>query len=144
PDEDLIKALKSLPKETSLVSDNHVLISHSKDIPLGSGTATIKYDKDYLAIDYLWELFQNNGKIIGKDFDKLVNHPSPKRSTPGVHLIGAENIYIEESASVTCATINATAGPVYIGKDVTVMEGTHIYGPVVLNEGAVVKMGAKI
>ena len=43
-----------------------------------------------------------------------------------------------------CASLNATDGPIYIGKDTVLMEGATIQGPFALCEHSSVKMGAKI
>jgi hypothetical protein len=56
---------------------------------------------------------------------------------------GHENIFIEEGAKLEFVTLNATSGPIYIGKDAEIMEGSVIR-PFALCEGAVVKMAAKI
>ena len=51
---------------------------------------------------------------------------------------------MEAGAKVENCTLNAAEGPVYIGKNATIMEGSMIRGPVAICDGAVVKMGAKI
>ena len=40
--------------------------------------------------------------------------------------------------------LNATGGPIYIGKNSQVMEGCMVRGPFALGEGSVLKMGTKI
>ena len=40
--------------------------------------------------------------------------------------------------------LNANNGPIYIGKDSEIMEGSLVRGPFALCEGSVLKMGAKI
>jgi hypothetical protein len=50
---------------------------------------------------------------------------------------------IEEGAKLEFVTLNALSGPIYIGKDAEIMEGSVIRGPFALCEGAVVKMAAK-
>ena len=59
-------------------------------------------------------------------------------------VIQPENIIIEESAVVEHCFINASTGPVYIGKNVTIMEGAMLRGPIAVCEGSTIKMGAKI
>jgi len=58
--------------------------------------------------------------------------------------INAENIFIEAGATVLCSNLNASEGPIYIGKDAIVMEGTAIRGPFVLGQKGVVKMNTSI
>jgi len=61
-----------------------------------------------------------------------------------VHTSNKENIFIEEGATVLYASLNASEGPIYIGKDEKVLEGSLICVPFAMCEIAVVKMGAKI
>src|SRR5207237_658441 len=60
------------------------------------------------------------------------------------HIIYPENIFIEAGASVEYAIINASDGPVYIGKNTVIMEGCLIRGPFALCNKALLKMGTKI
>jgi UDP-N-acetylglucosamine diphosphorylase/glucosamine-1-phosphate N-acetyltransferase len=59
-------------------------------------------------------------------------------------LLGLENIFAEEGAKIECAIINATQGPVYIGRNAEIMEGSVIRGPFALCDHAVVSMGSRI
>jgi UDP-N-acetylglucosamine diphosphorylase/glucosamine-1-phosphate N-acetyltransferase len=59
-------------------------------------------------------------------------------------VISPDNIFVEEGAQITCATLNAQSGPIYIGRNVQIMEGAIIRGPVTIGEGSVIKMGAQI
>src|SRR4029077_5216333 len=60
------------------------------------------------------------------------------------HVLGEDKIFLEEGAKVECAFLNASAGPIYIGKDAEVMEGSIIRGPFVLGESSTLKLGTKI
>ncbi len=95
-------------------------------------------------LNFPWEIFQLNDWAIRKDFEWItagrISQPIPASNT----VISPENIFIEEGAIVTCSIINAAEGPVYIGKNATIMEGSLIRGPVAICEGAVLKMGAKV
>ncbi len=95
-------------------------------------------------IRYPWDIFQLNDWAIRKDFELLTKGVQPQKIASGNTLIAPENIYIEEGAEVECSTINASTGPVYIGKNATVMEGCLIRGPLALCEGATLKMGTKV
>jgi UDP-N-acetylglucosamine diphosphorylase/glucosamine-1-phosphate N-acetyltransferase len=61
-----------------------------------------------------------------------------------VNTIAKENIFIEEGAKLEFVTLNASTGPIYIGKNTEIMEGSMIRGPFALCEGAGVKLGAKV
>jgi UDP-N-acetylglucosamine diphosphorylase/glucosamine-1-phosphate N-acetyltransferase len=59
-------------------------------------------------------------------------------------LAGSENIFFEEGAKAEHCVLNASTGPIYIGRNAEIMEGSFIRGPFAMCEGAVVKMGSKI
>lgn len=54
------------------------------------------------------------------------------------------NVFFEKGAKAEHCIINASTGPVYIGKDAELMEGSIIRGPFAMGEGACLKMGAKV
>ncbi len=144
PDENLLNALQELPPETALFGGGRELITRSRQFPKREALEIQAYNLDYTLITYPWELFQNNGNAIRADFLSLGKDHQPPLPQPGSHFIAPEHIYIEKGARVLCTTLNASAGPIYIGKNALIMEGCHIRGPFALGEGAVVKMGAKI
>jgi UDP-N-acetylglucosamine diphosphorylase / glucose-1-phosphate thymidylyltransferase / UDP-N-acetylgalactosamine diphosphorylase / glucosamine-1-phosphate N-acetyltransferase / galactosamine-1-phosphate N-acetyltransferase len=95
-------------------------------------------------IRYPWHLFQHNGEALQEDFN-LVTGGRPSAPIPAsVRAVDAENIFIEPDARLSNCVLNATTGPIYIGRDAEIMEGALIRGPFAACEGAVVKMGAKI
>ena len=63
---------------------------------------------------------------------------------PENNTILGKDIFIEKGAKVSCSILNAEDGPIYIGKNAEVMEGSIIKGPFAMGESAVLKMGAKI
>lgn len=100
---------------------------------------------DYLKIDNLWDIYSHNSRAIQEDFELLAkNRQSQPISETNCVLGPAERVFLEEGAQVECATLNTSAGPIYIGRGAEVMEGCHIRGGFALCEKSVVKMGAKI
>jgi UDP-N-acetylglucosamine diphosphorylase / glucose-1-phosphate thymidylyltransferase / UDP-N-acetylgalactosamine diphosphorylase / glucosamine-1-phosphate N-acetyltransferase / galactosamine-1-phosphate N-acetyltransferase len=95
-------------------------------------------------IRYPWHIFQLNDWAIRQDFDLLTakrkTQPISKTNT----VIKPSQIFIEKGAKVEHSIINASTGPVYIGKNAEVMEGCIIRGPFVMGEGACLKMGTKV
>ncbi|MGB0978414.1 MAG: glucose-1-phosphate thymidylyltransferase, partial [Croceimicrobium sp.] len=53
-------------------------------------------------------------------------------------------VFVEEGAFVEAAVLNAKSGPIYIGKDATVMEGSVVRGPFALCDYSTLKLSAKI
>ncbi|RMG85869.1 MAG: glucose-1-phosphate thymidylyltransferase, partial [Bacteroidetes bacterium] len=99
---------------------------------------------DLFRIKNLWDITRFNARAIQLDFDLLTANRTSAPISATNRILGEENIFMEPGARVEFATINATAGPVYIGKDAEIMEGALIRGPFAMGEHAVVKMGAKI
>ncbi|MES2649588.1 MAG: putative sugar nucleotidyl transferase [Bacteroidota bacterium] len=91
-----------------------------------------------------WQLFQGNANRITADFELLTKNRSGENIAASNTVIGNGKLFLEEGADMQACTINVTEGPVYIGRNALVMEGTLIRGPVSIGEGAVVKMGTKL
>ena len=102
------------------------------------------YAETALQIRVPWDLFQRNDQAIRSDFESITGG---RRSEPiplSNQSVLPENIFIEEGARISFSFLNASAGPIYIGRNAEIMEGCLIRGPFALCEGAVVKMGTKI
>ena len=95
-------------------------------------------------IEFPWDIFKLNDWTLRQDFDLITTGRKSVILSDTNKVIAPENIFIEEGAKVEYAIINASSGPVYIGKNSEVMEGCLIRGPFALCEGAVLKMGSKI
>ncbi|EIA10601.1 GlmU family protein [Flavobacterium frigoris] len=104
----------------------------------------IEYNEDCLTVMNTWDIFSKNAAAIQEDFEFLTEGRKSQTIPKSVNVIAPENIFIEEGAKLEFVTLNASAGPIYIGKDSEIMEGSVIRGPFALCEGAVVKMAAKI
>lgn len=104
----------------------------------------IDYADECLTVQNTWDVFSKNDAALRADFE-LVTQDRKSQSIPkSVNTIAPENIFIEEGAQLAFVTLNASTGPIYIGKNAEIMEGSVIRGPFALCEGAVVKMATKI
>lgn len=104
----------------------------------------IEYEGDVLTIEHTWDIFQKNDQAIREDFELLTEDRKSQPIPATVQVLGAENIFIEEGAVLNFCTLNATTGPIYIGKDTEIMEGSVIRGPFALCDHAQVKLATKI
>lgn len=95
-------------------------------------------------IEYPWDIFRLNDQALREDFSRITHERQSEQLPKSVQAIDVENIFIEEGARLSHCILNASRGPIYIGKNAEVMEGATIRGPFALCEGAVVKMGARI
>lgn len=104
----------------------------------------IEYTDDCLTVQNTWDIFSKNDAAIREDFEILTEDRRSQPVPKSVNVIAPENIFIEEGAKLEFVTLNASTGPIYIGKDSEIMEGSVIRGPFALCENAQVKMASKI
>ena len=90
------------------------------------------------------DLFLKNNAVLLEDFNRLTAGKKSQKISSTNQVIAAENIFLAPGAKVECSVLNASDGPIYIGKNAEVMEGSLIRGSFFLGDNAVVKMGAKI
>jgi UDP-N-acetylglucosamine diphosphorylase/glucosamine-1-phosphate N-acetyltransferase len=100
--------------------------------------------KSMQRVQYPWQLIFWNDEQLRRDFLLLFARSTTQTISDTNKIIQPESLIVEDGAGVEHCTINASTGPVYIGKNATVMEGAVLRGPIAICEGAVVKMGAKI
>lgn len=106
---------------------------------------SVPFHQPLAVIQYPWDIFIKNDWAIREDFAAITHRRVSQPLPAFIQTQGTEHIFIEEGASIGAGVvINASTGPVYIGKNATIMEGTLIRGPFAIGENAVVKMGAKI
>ncbi|RYZ28111.1 MAG: glucose-1-phosphate thymidylyltransferase [Chitinophagaceae bacterium] len=91
-----------------------------------------------------WNIFSLNAWAIAQDFELLTNDRKSQKISETNNVSNASNIFIEKGASVECCFLNAQHGPIYIGKNAQIMEGSLLRGPVAICDDAVVKMGTRI
>ncbi len=93
---------------------------------------------------YPWHIFELNDWALRRDFELITDGRISQPISATNQIIAPENIFLEKGAKVEFSIINASSGPVYIGKNAEVMEGCLIRGPFALCENALLKMGSKI
>jgi len=102
-------------------------------------------DQPITRIRHPWDLITHNFAVIKSDFERITHKREGQTIPAGTHVIGnIKDIFIEEGAEVLASCLNTTDGPIYIGKDALIMEGTLIRGPFSIGQNSIVKMGTKI
>ncbi len=104
----------------------------------------IEYNDDCITIENTWDIFSKNDVAIREDFELLTQDRRSQSIPKSVNVIAPENVFIEEGAKLEYVTLNASSGPIYIGRDAEIMEGSVIRGPFALCDNAQVKMASKI
>lgn len=146
PDQKLNTAIQAISDGQRLVSNGKILAvcqSGNEQIDLSSTTG-IEYADEVLSVEHPWEIFAKNGEALKRDFELLTSGRESAAISDSNTIIGDGEIFFEEGAKAEAVIFNTTNGPIYIGKDAEVMEGSNIRGPFSLGAHSQVKMGAKI
>lgn len=93
-------------------------------------------------IHYPWDIFLKTGEQVRSDIN-LLGLVSKVGDLHESNTVIGDAIYIEEGAKVFGAILNATSGPIYIGKNAEIMEGSVVRGPFALGEHSTLKMATK-
>ena len=92
-----------------------------------------------------WDIFLQNGDQIRADFAQVTaNRESQPITDPFTRCYAPENIFVEPGATIRASILNAEGGPIYIGRDATISEGSIVIGPFALGEGSTVNWGGKM
>lgn len=147
PTQELVEMIQDLQPLQGILYKEDIIAFYTQDSQDEVNLDTydlIEYKKELLKIEHKWDIFAKNDAALRADFD-LITEDRISESIPAtVNVLAPENVFIEEGAVLNFVTLNASTGPIYIGKDTEIMEGAIIRGPFALCEGSQVKMGAKI
>ena len=147
PTESLVDKVKNLSKDEAIFKGEDVIAfftSDSQEEVDFDAYKQIEFEEDLIQVKNTWDIFSLNEIAIQQDFDLLTNDRTSEPIPEGTRYINKDNIFIEEGAEITFAVLNASKGPIYIGKDAVILENSSIKGPFAMCNNAVVKMGAKI
>ncbi|MEI6265644.1 MAG: putative sugar nucleotidyl transferase [Sphingobacteriia bacterium] len=95
-------------------------------------------------IEFPWEIMQQNDAFIREDFKLVTKGRKSQPISPTVQVFQAADIFIEEGAKLEFCTLNSFTGPIYIGKQAEIMEGTAIRGPFSIGFNSVLKMNSRV
>jgi UDP-N-acetylglucosamine diphosphorylase/glucosamine-1-phosphate N-acetyltransferase len=140
PNDEVVAAILALTENEKLVFESYEL-AHK-----GTGSELVKYTgKTPLLLENRWDIFQKNEIAIQSDFDLIsAGRTSQPISNSNTVIGDASLIFVEEGAMVEAAILNTTTGPIYIGKNAEIMEGSIVRGPLAMCEYSALKLGAKV
>ncbi|WP_272973164.1 putative sugar nucleotidyl transferase, partial [Croceibacter atlanticus] len=146
PNPNLVEQIKNLKVGQALVHETEIVAFYTledeeKDL---EDYQTIEIDSAPITVKHTWDIFSKNGDAIKEDYNLITEDRSSQPLSSSVFAVNPNNIFIEEGAKVFNVSLNAENGPIYIGKDAEVMEGSIIRGPFALCEHASTKLGTKI
>lgn len=147
PNPELVRLVKDLSENEAIYFEEEIVAFYSKETQEEvdfDSYKSIEFKGDVLRIENTWDIFSKNGEAIQADFDFITEGRKSQPISDTNRLINRDNIFLEEGASVEFSILNATDGPIYIGKNAQVWEGAMIRGAFALCESATVKMGGKM
>lgn len=152
PTADMVAAIKKLQINETLSTDEYIiamnvggdLFGESDDLLETSTGETISFAGKHIKLNYAYDVFAKNGDAILEDFELLTKGRKSAKLSKTNNIIGEQNIFLEEGVKAEFVTLNASTGPIYLGKNSEVMENSVIRGSFALCENAIVKLGSKI
>lgn len=147
PNAELLSQIGDLKTGQALVQGGEILAARAPgqrempayaDLQPQDCTAT-----DYTMVDRPWKIFSQNGIELQRDYELLTQGRESAPLSATNTLLG-DQIFAEAGVQVEAATLNSTTGPIYLGKNSVVMEGSVVRGGFALGEHSQLKLMAKI
>jgi len=138
PTKKLVESILNL-KDGQALYCNHVLLAAKGHI-----SHNIEFDGDISLIERPYHIFKLNHQEILADYELLTAGRTSANISNSNTVFGKHTVFMEEGASMECATLNTNDGPIYIGKNAEIMEGSIVRGPLAMCEGAKLKLGTKV
>lgn len=147
PNNELVGLVKNLQENQAIFRGEDVIAFFTKaaqeDIDFDTFEA-IEYDGKVITVTHTWDIFEKNAAAIQEDFELITNGRESQLISTTNNVIAPHNVFLEEGVIMEFVTLNASKGPIYIGKDAEIMEGATIRGPFALCDHSIVKMGTKV
>jgi UDP-N-acetylglucosamine diphosphorylase/glucosamine-1-phosphate N-acetyltransferase len=146
PNDILVAMIKNLEHHQAIFQEDEVVAFYAKEgeeVDFDS-FEVLEFSNECIKIENTWDIFQKNEAAIYDDFKLLTQDRFSQPIPKSVNVIAPENIFIEEGAKLEFVTLNASTGPIYIGKNAEIMEGSVIRGPFALCESGRVKLATKV
>ena len=142
PSTDLYTEINNLRVGESLEKDGELIAFRNSNFEK-SKLNKIDSNVKIKTIENLTDIFKFNSEEINIDFKFLTDGKQSNDIDDSNRLLG-NKIYIEKGAKISCSILNTQDGPIYIGKDTEVMEGSVIKGPFAMLNNSQVKLGSRI
>jgi len=147
PNENLVEIISNLKTNQAVFKDDSVIAFFTNDSQEEvdfDQYEIIEFNGDCLTVEHTWDIFSKNDAAIREDFVLLTEGRSSQPIPKSVNVISPSTIFVEEGAKIEFVTLNASTGPIYIGRNAEIMEGSVIRGPFALCEEAQVKLATKV
>ena len=140
PSEELVLEALNLKDGEVLFQGNHWLVKNGD-----AASNKIEFKGNLVILENRWDIYQYNGLVLKSDFDLITKGRFSQALSATNTVIGDKNqIFLEEGAQVEASILNVNSGPIYIGKNAEIMEGSVVRGPLALCESAGLKLSTKV
>lgn len=151
PDEELITCIRDLKDNEAIVYQNE-LVAICVAMRDFKGFSTSLYQSLHIKANLAqinilrspFDMVRFNQLLLTEDINQLHLTEATSQLAKENKIIGTGKIIVEEGVKVSGTFLNTESGPIYLGKNVHIMEGVCIRGPVAILDNAVIKMGATI
>lgn len=150
PTVELVAAVSNLQPGAGLTTPDGLLLAlHSIEslakLPETDSLRTQPFREPLTILRCLPDFLAHNGNQIRADFERLTTgRQSQPITDPFTTCYAPENIFIEEGAIVRASILNAEKGPIYIGHNAAINEGSVVIGPFALGDNSIVQWASKM
>ena len=142
PSQELIQELENLPEQTNLYFQGQLIAYRG----LGASSAdwnTINSQANPVFFSKFEDLLSLNAALLKKEIKPNTFDQNHLKENGNI-LIHPENCFIDATADIKGSILDASQGPIYIGKQVNIQIGTLIQGPAAILDHSVTNLGSKI
>ncbi len=152
PDANLVKFIQSLHKGDRLMHGDILIAYRPEELPeMLTDINQIPdihiqaYQQHITIIRDLCDIYTYNGEQIRADFVRITaDRASHPIKDPHTAVYNPGQIFLEEGVEMKACVLNAENGPIYLGRNAQLHEGSCVRGPFALGEGSFLNMGSKI
>lgn len=142
PSQALIQELQNLPERTSLTYQGQLIAYQGFGIPMDDWN-NINSQANPVFFSKFEDLLSLNVELLKKEINPNAFDQDPLKEKGNI-LIHPENCFIDPTADLKGSILDASQGPIYIGKQVNIQIGTLIQGPAAILDHSVTNLGSKI
>ena len=146
PSKDIVTEIESL-RVGEVLNKESVILAFRNSEYISDKLNNVESNSEFSFLSSITDIFRLNGEEIINDI-KLLNLQNNVKNLVELNdsniKSGKYPVYVEENATIENCYINSSEGPVYIGKNTHIMQGSMLRGPFAICDNSVVKMGAKI
>ena len=142
PSQELIRELENLPEQTNLYFQGQLIAQRG----LGVSSAdwnNINSQANPVFFSKFEDLLSLNAALLKKEIKPNTFDQNHLKENGNI-LIHPENCFIDATADIKGSILDASQGPIYIGKHAIIQIGTLIQGPAAILDHSVTNLGAKI